>query len=187
MGVAVLGRFGAQCNRSTLSIVNHCHPSEATRLALHAANPLSVSTLAVCRSGREPHQKVLELGIETEWLEGGRMLEKRGGKMCRVEVVGGEGQGHSSLLNPGVGFRVRDGFERICTTQSGGQGGPVFIPPSIPPPFHPPPPPTTTCLQATTSVPREMSATEKKAHKGLTFHMAGSPRLKRPDNPRRLD
>lgn len=140
VGVAVLGRFGAQCNRSTLSIVNHCHPSEATRLALHAANPLSVSTLAVCRSGREPHQKVLELGIETEWLEGGRMLEKRGGKMCRVEVVGGEGQGHSSLLNPGVGFRVRDGFERICTTQSGGQGGPVFIPPSIPPPFHPPPP-----------------------------------------------
>ncbi|TNN76568.1 PR domain zinc finger protein 16 [Liparis tanakae] len=36
----VPGRFGAQCNRSTLSIVNHCHPSEATRLALNAANPL---------------------------------------------------------------------------------------------------------------------------------------------------
>lgn len=71
-----------------------------------------------------------------------------------------------------------------------GQGGPVYIqlsiPSSIPLPFHLPPP-KTTCLQATTSVPREMSATEKKAHKGLTFHMAGSPRLKRPDNPRRLD
>lgn len=70
------------------------------------------------------------------------------------------------------------------------RGGPVFIPrfipPSIPLPLHLPPP-ATTCLQATTSVPREMSATEKKAHKGLTFHMAGSPRLKRPDNPRRLD
>lgn len=75
---AVPGRFGAQCNRSTLSIVNHCHPSEATRLALHAANPLRSSIPAVCRSGREPHQKVLELGIETEWVEGGGMVEKGG-------------------------------------------------------------------------------------------------------------
>ncbi|KAF3696723.1 PR domain zinc finger protein 16 [Channa argus] len=70
------------------------------------------------------------------------------------------------------------------------EGGPVFIPrfivASIPLPLHLSPP-STTCLQATTSVPREMSATEKKAHKGLTFHMAGSPHLKRPDNPRRLD
>lgn len=65
-------------------------------------------------------------------------------------------------------------------------GGLLFMHPSS---LHPSllPPQTTTCLQATTSVPREMSATEKKAHKGLTFHMAGSPRLKRPDNPRRLD
>lgn len=30
---------GTMQNRSTLSIVNHCHPSEATRPALHAANP----------------------------------------------------------------------------------------------------------------------------------------------------
>lgn len=83
-----------------------------------------------------------------------------------------------------VGFSVSNvGLDGMCPV---GQGGAVFIPPFIPPPFHLPPP-ATTCLQATTSVPREMSATEKKAHKGLTFHMAGSPRLKRPDNPRRLD
>lgn len=38
---AVAGRFGPQCSRSTLSTVNHCHPSEATQLALHTANPFS--------------------------------------------------------------------------------------------------------------------------------------------------
>lgn len=80
---AVPGRFGAQCNRSTLSIVNHCHPSEATRLALHAANPLCpLFQPSVGQAGGEPHQKVLELGTETKWVEGGRMVEKRGGKKC---------------------------------------------------------------------------------------------------------
>lgn len=191
MGVdAVLGRFGAQCNRSTLSIVNHCHPSEATRRALHAANPLcSLFQPSVGQAGNL---------IKRSWTWGltqiGWMVERRGGKNC-VEsgwwcFGGAEGQGHNRTICSGVGFRLVDELERFCATQSVGQGGPVFIPPfippSIPPPFHLPPP-TTTCLQATTSVPREMSATEKKAHKGLTFHMAGSPRLKRPDNPRRLD
>lgn len=94
-------------------------------------------------------------------------------------------------LTSGDGFRLSGGgLERIRTTVSVRQGGPVFIPPFFPPsiplPLHLPLP-ATTCLQATTSVPREMSATEKKDRKGLTFHMAGSPRLKRPDNPRRLD
>lgn len=103
---------------------------------------------------------------------------------CVCRRGGCEGLGHDWALTSGVGFRVSDGeLERICSI---GQGGRVFIAPSIPPPSHLPSP-TTTCLQATTSVPREMSATEKKAHKGLTFHMAGSLRLKRPDNPRRLD
>lgn len=38
--VPLPGRFGTQCNRSTFSLVNHCHPPEATRRALHVANPL---------------------------------------------------------------------------------------------------------------------------------------------------
>lgn len=173
----------------------HCEPLSSFR-SHSTSSPCRKSSLlsipAVCRSGREPHQKVLDLGIDTDWVDGGE--EGRGGKNC-VEsgwwcFGGAEGQGHNRTICSGVGFRLVDELERFCTTQSVGQGGPVFIPPfippSIPPPFHLPPP-TTTCLQATTSVPREMSATEKKAHKGLTFHMAGSPRLKRPDNPRRLD
>ena len=46
------GRFGAQCNRSALSIVNHCHPSEATLLALNVANPLcSLVQPSVGRTG----------------------------------------------------------------------------------------------------------------------------------------
>lgn len=151
---------------------------------LSALSPLSI--LAVCWSGREPHQKVLELRIETERVEGDRMVEERSSVVNvvgLVGVIGGEGWGHNSALSWDSELGMK---ERICTTLSLDQGGPVFIPPSIPLLFHLPPP-TTTCLQATTSVPREMSATEKKAHKGLTFHMAGSPRLKRPDNPRRLD
>lgn len=172
---------------------HHCEPLSSFR-SHSTSSPRRKSSLlsipAVCQSGREPHQKVLDLGFVTDWVDGGEEGRK---ELCGVRVVvfgGAEGQGHNRTICSGVGFRLVDKLERFCTTQSVGQGGPVFIPPfippSIPPPFHLPPP-TTTCLQATTSVPREMSATEKKAHKGLTFHMAGSPRLKRPDNPRRLD
>lgn len=164
----------------------HCEPlsslrSHSTSSPCHKSSLLSIP--AVCWSGRGPHQKVLVSGIDTDWVDGGE------GILCQ-DRVGVFWRGADRTICSGVGFILVDELERVCATQSVGQGGPVFIlpfiPPSIPPPFHLPPP-TTTCLQATTSVPREMSATEKKAHKGLTFHMAGSPRLKRPDNPRRLD
>lgn len=190
------GRFGAQCNRSTLSIVNHCHPSEATRLALQAANPLcSLFQPSVGQAGNL-------IKRSCSW---GLRGSGGGGREGRNEVLlvcvwwcwGGRcgGQGHSRAINPDMGLRVRDGgLERVGTALSLGQRWPSVCPslyPSIHPSSSPPPPPlpttTTTCPPATTSVPREMSATEKKAHKGLTFHMAGSPRLKRPDNPRRLD
>lgn len=55
----VPGRFGAQCNRSTLSIVNHCHPSEATRLALNAANPLR----SLCSSRMSVRQGTSSKGL----------------------------------------------------------------------------------------------------------------------------
>lgn len=37
---ALVERFGAQCSRSTLSILSHCHPSGATWPTLHIVSPL---------------------------------------------------------------------------------------------------------------------------------------------------
>lgn len=67
-----LGRFGAQCSRSTLSIVNHCHPSEATRLALQAANPLcSLFQPSVSQAGnlikRSRELRDSDGAVEGEW------------------------------------------------------------------------------------------------------------------------
>ncbi|CAB1434920.1 unnamed protein product [Pleuronectes platessa] len=116
----------------------HCEPLSSFRS--HSTRSQRRKSSRLCRPDREPRQKVLELAIETDQVEGW------------------------PLIHPTF----------------------IFFPLSIPLPSHLPLP-ATTCLQATTRVPREMSATEKKDRKGLTFHMAGSPRLKRPDNPRRLD
>lgn len=86
---------GQQCSRSTLSIVNHCHPSEATQLALHNANPLcSLFQPSVSQSGKGPHQKVLKLGIGVGaggGREGGG--EQRKEVLCSVCVRASCGQG----------------------------------------------------------------------------------------------
>lgn len=82
-------RFGPQCSRSTLSTVNYCHPSEATQLALHSANPFSsLFQLSVCQLDTGPHQKALESGLR-KTVEGGRVGGERGGKKSAVTVVGG--------------------------------------------------------------------------------------------------
>lgn len=63
----------------------HCEPLSSFRnhstSSPRRKSPL-LSIPAVCRSGREPHQKVLELEAEIEWVGGGRMVEKRGREKC---------------------------------------------------------------------------------------------------------
>lgn len=82
-------RFEPQCSRSTLSTVNYCHPSEATQLALHSANPFSsLFQLSVCQLDTGPHQKALESGLRIDCggRQGGRG-ERR--EKSAVTVVGG--------------------------------------------------------------------------------------------------
>lgn len=93
-GVGRVGGGGC-CAREVLGTMQQeypllCEPLSSFRIH-STSSPLCKSSLlsipAVCRSGREPHQKVLELGIER--VDG----EKQGGKQDVKNQGGGQGTG----------------------------------------------------------------------------------------------
>lgn len=67
----------------------HCEPLSSPRshsMICPCYKSSMFCTLAVCQSGREPHQKGSNLGIETEWVNGGDEERKealsQGGSVC---------------------------------------------------------------------------------------------------------
>lgn len=109
------------------------------------SSPLSIPALrpsvclSVCQMG-EPHQKVLDLVLGTEW-----MHDKGGQERRKTLFVLNWCGGGGTEPNPGHKFRYSDlvmSLSRVFATQTFGLGGlafiAAFIPPSIPPSLSPP-------------------------------------------------